>query len=154
MKSKLQCQTYAGKMQQNPGLALQKVQEEFWEIVASQSEKERIIECADFLAHFIFFLNGSQLALPAILNELNARRWDPHLIPNMKHSLSDIVYIGITSEKYPELADNFALNELGIRVIRYGGRNLKIDSQIIDQEKYEKFFKGKIVKFLGVRHKG
>ena len=46
-----------------------------------RSDKDKVGECADFLAHFLFFINGSGLSLENILNELNARRWDPHLIP-------------------------------------------------------------------------
>lgn len=58
-------------MQSNPGLALAKVMEEFWEIICADSMEQEIIECSDFLVHFLMYINGKGVSLETIVNILN-----------------------------------------------------------------------------------
>lgn len=53
--------------------------EEFWEVVISDKEST-VHECSDLLVHLIMYINGKDIQLEDIFNELNARRWNPKLI--------------------------------------------------------------------------
>jgi phosphoribosyl-ATP pyrophosphohydrolase len=46
--------SYSGKMQRNPQLALMKIMEECWEIVADH-EDNQISECSDLFVHLIMY---------------------------------------------------------------------------------------------------
>lgn len=62
--------------------------------------------------------------------------------------------LGILNEKYFKSTDKFIEEELGIRIVRPTvPRKLLIECQISDQEKYDKFFKGKRVSFLPLKSK-
>lgn len=142
VKMKIDSDSYSGKMQRNPQLALVKVMEEFWEVMVSHQENQ-VSECSDLLVHFIMYLNGIGVSLQDIFNELNARRWSPNTsitcITSFENT-SNHVIIGIAVTKYTNKTDRFAENELGIRIIRQSGRNLSVRGQIIDREKFSKYF--------------
>jgi ATP phosphoribosyltransferase len=88
------------------------------------------------------------------LNELNARRWDPRLInkPNQIKDNTSLV-LGITTAKYSDKTDEYATKELGIKIIRHDGRNLKVDHEIIDEEKYDRYFRSKKLSIVTARPK-
>jgi phosphoribosyl-ATP pyrophosphohydrolase len=129
-------------MQRNPQLALAKVMEEFWEIMASDQDNQ-VSECSDLFVHLVMYLNGIGVTMEDIFNELNARRWavkiltEQNQIPEKK---TDEVIIGITTAKYTEKTDRFAEEQLGIKIIRHSGRNMLVKGQIIDREKFAKYF--------------
>jgi len=78
-----------------------------------------------------------------IFNELNARRWTPKLLIEQEEGLkktSNEIIIGITTAKYTEKTDRFAEEELGIKIIRYHGRSLLVKGEIVDREKFSKYF--------------
>ena len=143
IKSRMDAESYAGKMQRNPQLALVKVMEEYWEVVAAH-QNNQTIECSDLLAHFLMYLNGIGVSLEDILNELNKRRWIPKLLNQQKNVLnqneSKEIIIGIMNSKYIEKVDQFAQEQLGIKVIRYSDRILSVKGEIIDQKKFSKYF--------------
>lgn len=147
--------SYSAKMQQNPGLALAKLMEEFWEIVTA-SDKTRVEECSDFLVHYIMYLNGMGVDLYAILNELNARKWNPHLNQLFKikdESSENEVIIAITPSKYAYKTDKFAEEQLGVVIDRGSDRNLKINYKVVDEKKYQEFFGDKKLVFVTSRPK-
>ena len=153
VKSRKDLNTYSGNIQRHSGLALAKIMEEFWEIVCA-SDKYQVNECSDFLIHYIMYLNSRNISLDDILNELNARRWNPHLIKSYtskNKNIKDHVIIGITSEKYYKKTDDFAKNNLGFEIIRPIGKNLKIDYKFVDIEKYKKYFGNKTISLIPIR---
>ena len=50
------------------------------------------------------------------------------------------IIIAITNSKYKEKTDRFAEQELGIQIIRHSERNLSVQGQIIDDQKFSKYF--------------
>lgn len=142
IKTKINEDSYSGRMQRNPPLALAKVMEEFWEVMASDNNHQ-VAECSDLFVHFVMYLNGIGVTMEEIFNELNARRWTPNLLVEKKEILekkSDQIIIGITIAKYTEKTDQFAEQELGIKIIRQSGRSLLVKGEIIDREKFSKYF--------------
>jgi phosphoribosyl-ATP pyrophosphohydrolase len=129
-------------MQRNPQLALAKVMEEFWEVMASDNDHQ-VSECSDLFIHFVMYLNGIGVTMEDIFNELNARRWTPTTLIEQKE-ISEKKYneiiIGITTAKYTDKTDRFAEEELGIKIIRHSGRSLLVKGQIIDRDKFSKYF--------------
>ena len=153
IKSRISSNSYSGIMQQNPGLSLSKLMEEFWEIVTAYSDTQ-ISECSDLLVHLLMYLNGIGISIEDILNELNARRWDPHLINKPKQIKDTTTYvIGITTAKYSDKTDDYASGELGIKIIRHPGRSLKVTYEIVDKEKYNNYFGNKLLSIVTVRPK-
>jgi phosphoribosylformimino-5-aminoimidazole carboxamide ribonucleotide (ProFAR) isomerase/phosphoribosyl-ATP pyrophosphohydrolase/broad-specificity NMP kinase len=148
-------QTYSGKMQTNPDLALAKLMEEFWEIVCASSKTMQVHECADFLVHFIMYINGKNINVEDVLNELNARRWDPKLSVNkdQKENKTNKIIIAVTPDKYSNKTDGFLLEKLGVEIVRPKGRDLKVNYNITDHEKYDKVFKDKELVLVGTRPK-
>ena len=55
--------------------------------------------------------------------------------------------------KHYEKIDKSMLDTLGIRVIRPKDRILKLDYTIEDQTKFDTYFKGKIIKLIGIKSK-
>lgn len=155
IKSRKGGNSYSGNIQNYSGLALAKVMEEFWEVVCATDEYQ-ISECSDFMVHFIMYLNSKNVSLDDVLNELNARRWNPHLVDKKsnknKHDSNQIV-IGVTSEKYSTKSDNFAKDHLGFEIMRPIGKNLKINYSIVDQYKYEYYFGNKTISIVPLRPK-
>ena len=139
IKSKINNDSYSGIMQRNPQLALAKIMEEFWEVVASNRDHQ-VSECSDLFIHLVMYLNGIGVTIEEIFNELNARRWTPKLLIEGLKERSNEIIIGITTAKYTEKTDRFAEEELGIRIIRYPGRNLLVKGEIVDREKFSKYF--------------
>ena len=128
-------------MQRNPQLALAKVMEEFWEIMASH-QSDQVSECSDLLIHFLMYVNGIGITIEDIFNELNARRWIPKSLIEKKISQikPNEILIGITTAKYTDKTDRFAKEQLGMEIIRYPGRNLSVKAIIIDHQKFSKYF--------------
>ena len=112
--------------------------EELWEIVAAD-EPHQLFESCDLLIHFLMYLNGMNIKFDDILNELNIRRWKPREIKENQTNFNEII-IGITNSKYQNKTEEFAENELGIRIIRNAGRNLLIEHKIVDEKKFSKYF--------------
>lgn len=142
IKTKINEDSYSGRMQRNPQLALAKVMEEFWEIMASDN-KHKVAECSDLFIHFVMYLNGIGVTMEEIFNELNARRWTPKLLNQQKKIIEkkfNHIIIGITTAKYTNKTDQFAEQQLGIKIIRSTGRNLLVQPEIIDREKFSKYF--------------
>ncbi len=153
IKKRKGLQTYTGQIQQHSGLVLAKVMEEYWEIVCA-TKKSQVAECSDFLVHFLMYLNSIDENFDDILNELNARRWDPHILtlPSSKHKkLDGHVVVGITSEKYFREPDQFAKEVLGFEIQRPMGRSLKIGYHIVDQPKYKKYFGDNVLNLVPLR---
>lgn len=126
--------SYSRSMMQNPAWALSKMFEELNEIV-SASPGTLMSECADMLIHMLMFLNGRGVTLEDILNELNARRHAPRLVcPAPKPAASHRTIL-VTAAKYAALTDAFLEKYAGVRVVRGGGRSLKITAEIVDAEK-------------------
>ena len=155
IRSRKDGNSYTAKMQKNPGLALAKLMEEFWEIVTA-SDKTRVEECSDFLVHYIMYLNGMGIDLYAILNELNARKWNPQLnqVLNVKKESNEII-IAITPSKYCNKTDTFAEEQLGVRIDRgeSNSRNLKVNYKVINYGKYSRYFGDKNLIFVTSRPK-
>ncbi|QKF93872.1 phosphoribosyl-ATP pyrophosphatase [Fadolivirus algeromassiliense] len=153
IKSRMTTNSYSGMMQQHPELPLAKLMEEFWEIVTAYGDTQ-VSECSDLLVHLLMYLNGMGISIEDILNELNARRWDPHLTQKQK-KVKDMtkVLIGITAAKYSDKTDEYALNELGLKIIRHDGRSLKLDCEIVDKDKYSKYFGNKVPSLVTSRPK-
>jgi phosphoribosyl-AMP cyclohydrolase/phosphoribosyl-ATP pyrophosphohydrolase/uncharacterized protein related to proFAR isomerase len=142
IRSKINDDSYSGIMQRNPQLALAKVMEEFWEVMASHQDHQ-ISECSDLFIHLVMYLNGIGVTMEEIFNELNARRWAPNLLieeNQISKKISNEIIIGITTAKYTDKTDRFAQEQLGIKIIRYSGRSLLVKGEIIDREKFEKYF--------------
>jgi phosphoribosyl-ATP pyrophosphohydrolase len=134
--------SYSGKMQSNPQLALMKIMEEFWEIVAGH-EDDQISECSDLFVHLLMYLNGMGISIEDIYNELNARRWAVRSLNEKKEvseEKSKEIIIAITTCKYTQKTDRFAEEELGIKITRYPGRSLLVQGDIVDREKFSKYF--------------
>ena len=169
---------YVSKLKKYPGFNLLKINEEFWEILSNPN----IHECSDFLIHFIIYLNSIGISWDGILNELNARRWNPKLLKsrqeknnlgtlNVKDNQNIItttttttittttvpdekcLFIGITGTKYQNKTNTFMETELGIKLAQLTGRNLEIKYDIVDQFKYAKYFKDYKVYFVNMRPK-
>ncbi|CAF1451747.1 unnamed protein product [Adineta ricciae] len=140
IKSRMSTDSYTGKIQRNPSLALVKIMEELWEIVACHHDNQ-IDECSDMIAHLIMYLNGMGISIEDICNELNRRRWMARGLttPMIEQKPKEII-IGITSSKYTDKTDRFAEEELGIRIRRQSGRNFYVSGQIIDRDKFSKYF--------------
>jgi phosphoribosyl-ATP pyrophosphohydrolase len=134
--------SYTGRMQRNPQLALAKVMEEFWEVVASHPD-DQISECSDLFVHVVMYLNGIGISIEDIFNELNARRWALKTL-NEQQKISDEksnqIILGITALKYTDKTDHFAEEELGIKIIRHTGRSMLVEAEIIDRDKFRKYF--------------
>ncbi|UJR20148.1 hypothetical protein I4U23_023280 [Adineta vaga] len=140
IQSRMLTSSYTGKIQQNPSLALVKIMEEFWEIVAANQDNQ-LVECSDLLVHLIMYLNGIGVSIEDVYNELNRRRWMARcLMPTLIEEKSKEIIIGITNSKYTNKTDEFAEKELGIRIIRQPGRNLHVSGQIVDGEKFCQYF--------------
>ena len=142
IKTKINSDSYSGVMQRNPQLALAKVMEEFWEIMASDQDNQ-ICECSDLFVHLVMYLNGIGVTMEDIFNELNARRWAIKLITEQNQILekkSNEIIIGITNVKYTHKTDQFAEEQLGIKIIRQSGRNMLVKGDIINREKFSKYF--------------
>ena len=149
--------SYVAQMKANPGLALAKMMEELWEI-ASASKDAQVDECADLLVHFLMYVNGKGISLNDILNELNARRWNPRLVVTRQEKCltvaGDRIVIGMASEKYTKWTRQFLENHLGIRLHdRKNDRALEIAYDVCDQAKHDLAFKGVRVSFVGMRPK-
>ncbi|CAF1456063.1 unnamed protein product, partial [Didymodactylos carnosus] len=142
IKSQINKDTYTGRMQRNPQLALAKVMEEFWEVVTGHQDTQ-VSECSDLFVHLLMYLNGIGITTEDIFNELNARRWAPKgLIEQNKipHETSNEIILGITVSKYTDKTDRFAENQLGIKIVRHLGRNMLVEGQIVDRDKFCKYF--------------
>jgi phosphoribosyl-AMP cyclohydrolase/phosphoribosyl-ATP pyrophosphohydrolase/uncharacterized protein related to proFAR isomerase len=145
---------YVAKLKKYPGFNLLKINEEFWEILANPN----VHECSDFLIHFIIYLNSMGISWDDVCNELNARRWNPKLI-SIRQEKKNLdteqkkIFLGITGSKYQDKTDLFLLNELGIQMIKLEGRSLKIRYDIIDNNKYQKYFGDAKVYFVNMRPK-
>lgn len=97
-----------------------------------------------FLENFLSYINSKGIDLNDIQNELNSRRWNPY--KNVLMSKRDKKLIGITSSKYQDRSYNYLLNNLGIEIIQNKlSRSLKIEYDIKDKMKYEKYFNDSIV---------
>lgn len=162
---------YVAKLKKYPGFNLLKINEEFWEILSNPT----VHECSDFLIHFIIYLNSMGISWDNICNELNARRWNPKLIQSRQEknnlnlnlnlnlnpdlNLTNLtneekkLFIGITGTKYFDKTYSFIESELGIKMHKQEGRNLKIRYDIINQTKYSKYFKNYKVYFVNMKPK-
>ncbi len=153
IKTTMGSTSYTGVMQANPGLSLAKLMEEFWEIMCA-SNNMQTSECSDFVVHMLMYMNGMGISLESIMNELNARRWDPRLIKFDKPLVDKSkIIMGITSAKYSNKTDLFALEELGFLIKRPTGRELTVSYVITDQEAYKKYFGDKTVEIVMARPK-
>ncbi|CAF3371628.1 unnamed protein product [Rotaria sp. Silwood2] len=142
IKLQINNDSYSGMMQRNPPLALAKVMEEFWEVMASGQDNQ-VSECSDLFVHLVMYLNGIGIKMEDIFNELNARRWTPKILTEQIETAekkSNEIIIGITTAKYTDKTDRFAEEQLGIKIIRHSGRNLLVEGQIIDRDKFAKYF--------------
>lgn len=118
--------------------------------------EQEVIECSDFLVHFLMYINGKGVSLETIVNILNERAHTPQLISKSSKVLKDknVVSLGILNDKYFKSTDNFILEELGIRLLRSKvPRKLLIEHEIVDIEKYKKYFGTKEVSFLPMKSK-
>lgn len=156
--SRMGSPSYVGTMQQKPALALAKVMEEFWEIVTAPKSAQ-IHEVADLFIHLLMYLNGIGIQFEDVLNELNSRRWDPHLVdmtPAYKRVKRDYIIIGITSAKYSYKTYNYIEKHLGIKIAcndDKNSRSLLVTGDIVDSEKYERYFGKRPFCFITARPK-
>lgn len=155
--------SYTAYMQKNPGIAFAKLLEELWEVACSVSKEDQKNEMADLLVHFLMYANGSGVELDDLLNELNARRHDPHLTKlvvstsSQRTIGSNIVTIAIAADKYCDKTDTYICENLGIVVERppKGSRSCKLVGKIVDMQKFHNVF-GTLydkVAFVGSRPK-
>lgn len=158
IKSRMNSDSYSGFMQKNPALPLAKLMEEFWEIVTAYKDTQ-VEECSDLLVHMLMYLNGIGVSIEDVLNELNARRWNPRLLSenngmkNKDEKDKNNIIICVTAAKYSDKTDDYLINELGIKIIRHDGRSLKVDNEIVDKEKYFRYFGDKTVSIVTARPK-
>jgi len=153
---KLNSNGYANKMQNNPELVLLKIVEETKELMCSTKEN-LVHEAADLIVHTLMCLNSKNISLEDVQKELNARKWK---LPSIKNVITkfdnehkEVINIGITGTKYFSKTDSFIEDILGIRIMRPKNRNLKINYDIIDITKFNKYFKGKQLSFITCRPK-
>jgi phosphoribosylformimino-5-aminoimidazole carboxamide ribonucleotide (ProFAR) isomerase/phosphoribosyl-ATP pyrophosphohydrolase len=145
---------YVSKLKKFPGFNLLKINEEFWEMLSNPN----VHECSDFLIHFIIYLNSIGINWDDICNELNARRWNPKIV-TMRQEKKNLetdknnLFLGITGTKYQDKTYMFLLNELGIQMSKLEGRSLEIKYDIIDEDKYNKYFKNKKLYFVNMKPK-
>lgn len=140
--------SYTAYMQNNPGLAFAKLQEELWEVACSTSAEERKNELSDLLVHFLMYANGSGVELDDLLNELNARRHDPRLVKlvvstsNQRTIAPNILTMAIAADKYCEKTDTYMRDNLGIVVERppKGSRSCRLIGRIEDMNKFQALF--------------
>jgi phosphoribosyl-ATP pyrophosphohydrolase len=161
IKEKMSSNSYSGVMQQNPGLALSKLMEEFWEIVTAYDDTQ-INECSDLLVHLLMYMNGKGISINDILNELNARRWNPHLLSSVnsitntaKIDADKEIVVAVTAAKYSNKTDKYAEEHLGFKIIRTSekSRSLKVEYEIVDSEKFTQFCGTKSLSIITSRPK-
>ena len=161
IKDKMTTNSYSGIMQQNPGLALSKLMEEFWEIVTAYDDTQ-INECSDLLVHLLMYMNGKGISIEDILNELNARRWNPNLLSSTvsvgnskKINIDKEIVVAVTAAKYSNKTDGYAADHLGFKIIRTSekSRSLKVSYEIVDQDKFNKFCGTKTLSIITARPK-
>lgn len=136
----------------HPEFALAKILEEFHKLLCS-NEADVVSKSSDLLVQLLLYLNGKGVRFEEILNHLNAQRWNPglNMVCQVEPSISPL-RIGITGAKYCPKTDQFIRDHLGINITRPQGRGLKIDYQIIDPAKYERYFDAPIT-FIPCRPK-
>ena len=161
IKEKMSSNSYSGIMQQNPGLALSKLMEEFWEIVTAYDDAQ-INECSDLLVHLLMYMNGKGISIEDILNELNARRWNPHLLSqtvsvanSKKIDVDKEIVIAVTAAKYSNKTDGYAEDHLGFKILRTSekSRSLKVTYEIVDEGKFNNFCGNKVLSIVTARPK-
>lgn len=149
-------QSYSAQMQRHPGLALCKVMEEFWEVVTA-NRQHQVAEMSDLLIHLMMYMRGVGVRLDEIMNELNARRWDPKMLTrgeqNVGLSTENRFVLAITGSKHTPMTDKFMLEHLGMEVRRPEGRNMRISFRLVDKEKYQRWFGEKEVTLVPCRPK-
>ncbi len=143
--------SYSSKMMKQPAFALAKMFEELQEIVSASSDT-LMSECSDMLIHMLMFMSGRGVTLEDILNELNARRYAIRAPPAAKVSSTTVTLL-VTANKYAGLTDSFLERHAGIRVLREGGRSLKIGAEVIDPVLCERIFGTTTVRIMGCRPK-
>jgi hypothetical protein len=125
--------------------------------------KSMIHESADLLVHFMMYLNGKNISLDSVFNELNSRRMKPAKLVDssivndihVQHKIADndcnlkTAIIAVSSTKNLDKTDLFALNTLGIQILRLNksaesnennNKCLKLDCKIVDSLKYNIYF--------------
>ncbi len=136
----------------NSGVILSRLMNECLNIFTAQTSQ--LGECSDLFVDMIKYLSSKNINIDDILNELNARNWNPHLISKDEEPKnSDILRIGITGAKYSDKTETFVEQELGFKLIRPTGRSMKIEYEIIDSIKYKKYFGEKKLQITGIRPK-
>jgi len=136
IKSKKTAISYSGKMQRNSGLTLAKLIEEYWEIICADTDSKKL-ECADMLVHYLMYLNSLDISFDDILNELNTRRYSPSIIvtrTSKRRKFEDKIIIGIALHN----TNKFIKDELGLEIVNT--KLFRIEYEVIDKEKYAKFF--------------
>ena len=140
--------SYSAHMQNNPGLAFAKMREELHEIACAQTPDDLTGEMADLLIHLLMFASGRGVVLDDVLNELNARRFDPHLTKlvvstsSQRTAPADTVVLGIMADKYTAPVDSYLLSHVGIQVHRNASdkRDMRVRGTIVDKAKFAKIF--------------
>ena len=149
-------ETYSKHMQQNPCLALAKVMEELWEVMVA-SQHRQVPECADLFAHLFMYVNGMEIHIDSITNELNARRWNPKILSKYQHrsdkTQASRLVLGVAKDKYSDRSDDFLDKILGISLKRQTSRDLRLTYDVHNRELYKKYFGDAIVSFIPMRPK-
>lgn len=140
--------SYTAHMQQNPGLAFAKMREELGEIACAQTPRELTSEMADLFVHLLMFANGRGVSFDNVLNELNARRFDPHLASLVvstsaqRTAPATTVVLGIMADKYTRTVDAYLAAAVGVVVHRNAGekRDLRVRGEIVDTAMFQSLF--------------
>lgn len=105
-------------------------------------------------------MNGKGISIEDILNELNARRWNPHLIdnPNIGSSRADSsteIVVAVTAAKYSGKTDKYTEEHLGFKIMRTNenSRSMKVGYTISNAEAFKNFCGGKTLSIITARPK-
>ncbi len=123
-------------------MCLLKFREELREIIHYSDNK--IHEISDFIAHLLPYINSLGVPMSVIYDELNRRHWDISLTPKCKKNMKSIqnkIFLGIINQKYFGYTVDFALEYLGIAIMKVDNRErtLGVRYDIVDPVKYAKY---------------
>ena len=114
-------------------------------------DSQDIEDVSTFLVNYMSYIKSKNISLENILNRINANKWNTFNKDKVT-PLKSLYKIGITGEKYSNKTDNYILTNLGIKVNRPQNRSMSISYEIVDKDKYNKFFDKEIV-FVPLRPK-
>jgi GTPase SAR1 family protein len=99
-----------------------------------------IEDATQFLSDYISYIKSKGIEIENVMNTMNALRWKVTLDPLNVVKPQSYYKIGITSSKYANKTDEFILDKFGVKIIRTNTRALKLNYEIVDNEKYSQYW--------------